>query len=146
MRTSLILATVLPSALGHFVLNYPNSLGFDDDNEGNGPCGGFDVTFGSNDTNVTVGSFAIASLTTHPQADWLFRATLSTAAPFNWTNILPVVSESGLGDFCLTGLTVPSDFAGQRGVIQVIQDAVDGSLYQVCSLSRDNIPLWLTFG
>lgn len=132
MRTSLLLAAVLPNALGHFLLNYPNSLGFDDDKEGTAPCGGFDITFGSNDTNVTVNGFAVATRTTHPQANWLFRATLSTAEPFNWTNILPVVSESGLGDFCLTDLKVPSDFAGQRGIIQITQAAVDGDLYQVC--------------
>lgn len=136
MRVSLALITFLPAALGHFILNYPNSLGFDDDQEGTGPCGGFPITFNANDTNVTVGNFAVASLSTHPQANWLFRATLSTQEPFNWTNILPIVSQSGLGNFCIPALSVPSNFVGQRGIIQVQQDAVDGVLYQVCSLAH----------
>ena len=132
MYKSIALLALLPSAFAHFVLNYPVSLGFDDDAEGTGPCGGFEITFNeTRDTNVSVGGFATTSKTTHPQANWLFRATLSTAEPFNWTNIVPVVQQYGLGDFCLQNLTVPESFAGQRGVIQVIQNAVDGNLYQV---------------
>lgn len=134
MRTTLLLAALLPSTFAHFVLNYPNSLGFDDDNEGESPCGGFGITFGSNDTNVTVGSFAVASTSTHPQANWLFRYTTSTEEPYNWTNILPVISQSGIGAFCLPNLNVPESLAGQQGVIQVTQSAADGALYQVSFL------------
>lgn len=148
---SLVTLTLLPTALSHFILNYPQPLGypnFNDDAEGNSPCGGQPITFASNDTNITVGGFQLSSRTTHPQANWLFRATLSTQAPFNWTNISPVISQSGLGDFCATNLTLPAEFAGKQGLIQVTQGAVDGDLYQVSfqSLSlllshqqRDNI-------
>lgn len=132
MHASLLLAALLPTTFAHFVLNYPTSLGFDDDRESIGPCGGYDIVFGANDTNVTVESFAIASRSTHPQANWLFRATLSTAEPFNWTNLLPVVQQSGLGDFCIPSFSAPSSFVGQRGVLQIVQSAVDGNLYQVC--------------
>lgn len=139
MLKSLALLALLPTAFAHFVLNYPVSLGFDDDNEGNGPCGGFPITFNaSRDSNVTVGGFATTSKTTHPQANWLFRVTTSTQEPYNWTNILPVVQQYGLGDFCLSNLTVPASYAGQRGVIQVIQSAADGNLYQVRNLNSTN--------
>lgn len=132
MYKALALLALLPSTFAHFVLNYPVSLGFDDDNEGTGPCGGFDVTFNATrDSNVTVGGFATTSRTTHPQADWQFRVTTSTSEPYNWTNIVPVVQQYGLGDFCLQNLTLPESYVGQRGVIQVIQSAVDGNLYQV---------------
>jgi len=119
----------------HFILQYPNSLGFDDDAEDEAPCGGLDVTFGANDSSVPVGGFTVAMLSTHPQAQWLFRATLSQQAPFNWTNILPIVEETGLGDFCIPTLTVPQDFAGQQGLIQVIQNAADGMLYQCAAVN-----------
>lgn len=49
----------------------------------------------------------------------------------NWTNILPVIEQTGLGDFCIQGLELPESFVGERGVIQVMQDATDGVLHQV---------------
>jgi len=139
MRSFLALLAIVPATLGHFLLNYPGTLGFDEDMEGTSPCGGFPITFGGNVTNVTVGSLAIALTSTHPQANWLFRATLNTQAPFNWTNLSPVISETGLGNFCLPTLSVPSSFAGQQGLIQVQQDAADGVLYQVCNCLHSRI-------
>lgn len=114
----------------HFILQYPQSLGFDDDSEGTAPCGGFDVSFNGSDNSVPVGGFPVSVLSTHPAADWLFRATLDQQAPFNWTNLLPVVSETGLGQFCLPNLVAPEGFAGNTGVVQVIQKGPDGVLYQ----------------
>ncbi|KAK5446732.1 hypothetical protein LTS15_009665 [Exophiala xenobiotica] len=122
-------------ASAHFILQYPRSLGFDDDTEGTGPCGGFDVSFNSSDDSVPVGGFPVSMLSTHPAADWLFRVTLDQKAPFNWTNLLPVVSETGLGQFCLPNLKAPSDFAGKSGVVQVIQHGPDGILYQCAPVS-----------
>lgn len=133
MRSQILqsLALLAVGAQAHFILNYPTSLGFDDDKEPTAPCGGFDVVFADNDTSVQVGGFAVALLSTHPSADWLYRATLSKTAPYNWTNLLPVVSETGLGHFCLPSLQAPDSYAGQQGLIQVIQDGPDGVLYQV---------------
>ncbi|GAM87550.1 hypothetical protein ANO11243_055770 [Dothideomycetidae sp. 11243] len=137
MRATSILAAGLVAALAraHFVLNYPASLGFDDDNEPNGPCGGEDIVFASNDTSVEVGGFSVALLTTHPAASFLYRATLSKQAPFNWTNLVPVVSEKGVGNFCLPQLNAPSSFAGQQGLIQVVVDGPDGILYQCAAVN-----------
>jgi hypothetical protein len=126
---SLSALTELTSA--HFLLNYPPTLGFDDDIEGTSPCGGFPVVFNSSDVQVPVDGFPIALRSTHPEADWLFRATVSQKEPFNWTNLLPVVHETGLGDFCIPNFKVPAEFAGQAGVLQIMQDAADGELYQV---------------
>lgn len=126
------LLAILPTTLGHFLLNYPDPLGtFDDDNEPNGPCGGYDLSFSGNVTNVSVSGFSVATRSTHPQGSWLFRYTTTITEPYNWTNILPVVSQSGIGDFCLPALTVPDSLVGQQAVIQVIDQAVDGNLYQV---------------
>jgi len=120
---------------GHFLLKYPPTIGFDDDNEGIGPCGGFDVVVNTTSAKLPVDGFPLQLLSTHPQADWLFRATTDTKAPFNWTNILPVVQETGLGAFCLPGLKIPSEFSGKPGVVQVMQDAVDGVLYQCAAVN-----------
>ncbi|KIW70577.1 hypothetical protein PV04_02833 [Phialophora macrospora] len=133
-RLALLSAWAL-SASAHFILQYPNSVGFSDDDEGTSPCGGFDVTFSSNDSSIPVGGFPVSLLSTHPAADFLFRATTDQQPPFNFTNLLPVVSETGVGQFCLPALVAPADFAGKPGVIQVIQDGPDGILYQCAAVN-----------
>lgn len=120
----------LSSVNAHFLLNYPTTVGFNDNNEDIAPCGGFDVSF-ANSTNFYVGGDSIALTSIHPAATWLFRATLDKTAAGNWTVLLPAVAQQGQGQFC-EHVAVPASFAGQQGVIQVIQDAIDGLLYQVC--------------
>ena len=115
----------------HFLLNYPPTLGFDEKTEGESPCGEADIKFADNDTTIPIGGFPVALQSTHPQAQWLYRATTDQEAPFNWTNIVPVVNQDGLGDFCLSALTLPDTFANNSGLIQVIQNAADGMLFQV---------------
>jgi hypothetical protein len=67
----------------------------------------------------------------HPQATWLFRATLDLTASGNWTSLLPAIQQTGLGAYCEQGVTVPASWAGSKGIIGVVQDAPDGILYQV---------------
>ena len=45
--------------------------------------------------------------------------------------MLPAVAETGLGSFCEQGLNVPESWMGSQGVLQVVQGASDGNLYQV---------------
>lgn len=131
---------ILTPISAHFLLNYPNSLGFDDEKEATGPCGGFDVTY-SNSSEFRVGGDAVALTSTHPESNWAFRATLDkTGNGNNWTDLLPVVAQAGLGGFCEPGLMVPEAWAGQQGVVQVIQAGHDGNLYQVRKCSEPTIP------
>lgn len=130
----LLLALLLPLVPAHFQLAYPPTVGFSDEDEGTGPCGGVDVTDASfsNATDFHVDGDAIALTSTHPHSEWLFRATLDrTAASDNFTNLLPTVSQTGLGAFCEPDLTVPAMWAGSMGVLQIQQVGSDGSLYQV---------------
>jgi hypothetical protein len=76
----------------------------------------------------------VAVQSTHPAAIWLIRATLDSTVSTNFTNLLPQISQDTLGLFCETGLVAPSAWAGKQGVIQVIQEAADGFLYQVCPI------------
>jgi len=66
-----------------------------------------------------------------PKAIWLFRATLDLTASGNWTTLLPAIAQTGLGDYCEQDVMVPVSWAGSKGVLQVVQDALDGILYQV---------------
>ncbi|KAI9767489.1 MAG: hypothetical protein M1839_004500 [Geoglossum umbratile] len=127
---SLIAFLFVHSSFGHFLLNYPKSLGFSDAQEDDSPCGGFQVSF-DNTTDFHVGGDSVYLTTLHPQSNFLFRGTLDQKASGNWMNLLPVIGEYGLGDFCEPSLSTPDSWAGAMGVLQVIQDAEDGVHYQV---------------
>lgn len=127
-----LVATFAAQSHAHFLLNYPPTIGFDDDLEATAPCGSFSVNFAKDKVvDWHVGGDALAMTSIHPQATWLFRATLDQTASGNWTDLLPAVRQTGLGNYCETGVTAPASFAGSKGVIQVVQDAPDGILYQV---------------
>jgi len=129
-QTLLTLATAATTS-AHFVLNWPPTAGFLDEEEVNGPCGGATVTVNSSSPEVQVGRFAAQIQSSHPTGNWQFRATLDTQEPYNWTN-LSMVQTEGAGIFCLNYLTAPEDFAGNAGILQVIDYSGDGTLYQVC--------------
>jgi hypothetical protein len=131
----LSLLTIISQSTAHFYLNSPPSIGFDDAVESTAPCGSFTVDFTKdNVTSFHIGGDSIAVTSIHPQAIWLFRASLDITASGNWTDLQPTIQQSGLGDYCQTGLVLPATWAGSKGVIQVVQDAPDGILYQVTLL------------
>lgn len=126
----------LGSVQAHFLLLSPAPVGtFDEDNEGTGPCGGYTPDFSTdNITDFAVGGDAIATQLGHPQAQWLYRITTDETASGNWTQIYPIVQQSGLKFFCVPTITVPESYVGQTAVLSVVADAPDGLLYQVCSV------------
>jgi hypothetical protein len=130
---SLILAVAYlsVSATAHWTLSYPATSGFDEDKEPNPPCGGFTPDF-TKSTDFHVGGDAIAIELLHPQATWLFRATLDQSGTNNWTQIFPIVQQSGFGKFCEPAITLPASYVGQKGVLGIVANAPDGLLYQVC--------------
>ncbi|KAK4083762.1 uncharacterized protein Triagg1_1424 [Trichoderma aggressivum f. europaeum] len=136
MRSSAVLPAILSLASlssAHFLLNYPTSIGFDDDKEGTSPCGGFtpDVSSGSKQlVDFHVGGDSLAMRSTHPQTSWLFRATLDGTGESGWQQIFPIVQQSGLGNFCEPQVVLPSSWAGKKGVVGVVADGPDGLLYQ----------------
>lgn len=138
---SVLLLLLVHTSHGHFTINYPTPLGSDSNNEGIGPCGGFKFSDAPSVSEFHVGGDAIALVTTHPQANILFRATLDTTASENWSQLWPIVGQYGLGAYCQASVTVPAGWAGSNGIIQVIEDAVDGTLYQVGCRSSTFLPV-----
>lgn len=115
-----------------FQLQWPTGAGFDDDKEPTAPCGGFTPDVNSNSPAVSVDQFAVSIYSSHPTGNWSFAASLSTDAnSYNLTPIVPLITTTGAGTFCLTGLYAPSSYAGKAGVLQVIDYSGDGTLYQV---------------
>ncbi|GIZ37046.1 hypothetical protein CKM354_000050900 [Cercospora kikuchii] len=121
-------AATLASA--HFELNWPPTAGFNDDEQPNAPCGGATVTVDDSAPEINVDRFAASIFSSHPAGSWSFFATTNTQEPYNFTEIVPVINSTGVGTFCLNYLRAPADFAGQSGVLQVIDSSVDGTLYQ----------------
>ena len=115
----------------HFILHYPPSAGFDDKLEIDSPCGSFTPMVNSSSPDVQVDRFAVMIQNVHPVGEWSFRATIDTTAPYNFTEIVPIVMSTGIGDFCLDSMKAPSDWAGKPGIIQVVDNSPDGILYQV---------------
>jgi hypothetical protein len=131
LTTQLAALVLAPLAAAHFNLDYPPSLGFDEDIEGTSPCGGFPIAFSDSDTQVQVDGFPVALVAGHPAAQVLIRGTLNQSAPFTWVDLLPVVAETGLNNFCIPDVVAPSSWAGKPGLVQVEYDGPDGPLFQV---------------
>lgn len=131
IATPIIALLQIPLAWAHFNLDYPTTIGFEDEKQRDGPCGGFTPNFSKDNlTDFHVNGDAIATLTTHKQGNWLYRITLDETASGNWTQIFPIVRQDGLGAYCQRAVTVPSRFVGQRGVLGVVSSTPDGLLFQ----------------
>lgn len=132
MVRSLLLTLAAASVTSaHFELSWPPAAEGNHDSQGTGPCGGAMVDVAEDSTEVQVDRFAVSVYTGHSAGSWYFRATTDTQEPYNWTTIVPVVETTGSGDFCLQDMRAPADFAGQGGILQVIDSSVHGSLYAV---------------
>ncbi|ERS98651.1 GPI anchored cell wall protein [Sporothrix schenckii 1099-18] len=131
----LLAASAVVSA--HFTLDYPPTIGFNDDKESIGPCGSFTPDFSKdNVTDFHVGGDNVAINLLHPQGTWLYRATLDqTATGNNWTQLHPETLQTGLGKFCQPAIAVPESWAGKKGVLGIVVDAPDGLLYQCASVN-----------
>ncbi|KAF3941998.1 hypothetical protein ABW19_dt0202373 [Dactylella cylindrospora] len=129
-----LLLSICGAASAHFILEVPASLGFDDENEDLGPCGGFDQTnrTGGVQTNWPKKGGPVGIVTTHDEAIWEFKASV---VPFTdrWVNLSDNVTQSaGVGSICFSNIPGPRNplWYGRKGVIQVIQHGHHGPLYQ----------------
>ncbi|KAH9906425.1 hypothetical protein F4778DRAFT_778820 [Xylariomycetidae sp. FL2044] len=122
------------TARSHFTVQFPPPIGeFKDEEEGTGPCGGYTPDLASLDaTDFHVDGDAIATFSSHPQTDWLFRITADNSASGNWTEIYDIVQQSGPGNYCTPAVTVPSEWVGKKAILNLVANGLDGMLYQ-CS-------------
>lgn len=119
----------------HFVLQVPLSLGFNDTNEIISPCDSFDPLDRSGGvTDWPVAGSSIVVLTTHLDVVWEFKAALlsdvAAGAPI-WRPITLQLSQQGVGTFCEPQIPGPLEWVGLDAVLQIVQHAPDGLLYQV---------------
>ncbi|KAK1777558.1 hypothetical protein QBC45DRAFT_330449 [Copromyces sp. CBS 386.78] len=141
MRSLSLLLSLATLTTAHFTINYPPSLegsSIDESKEPNAPCGAIVPSLSSTDSKYTVTDFHvdgdfISLHSGHPQYNWLFRASVQEVKEGNWTQLYPIVQQSGLGDLCSQKVTAPKGWVGKKGVVGVVGGSGDGTLFQ-CSV------------
>ncbi|KAK1546030.1 hypothetical protein CPAR01_03532 [Colletotrichum paranaense] len=123
------------TATAHFSMTLPKPLGDSDDNEATAPCGGYTASSSSAATDFYVEGDAIGMENGHPQTNWLFRATLDQTAASGWTQLFPIVMQTGLGNFCEPKVVAPGNWTGKRGVVSVVAHSPDGLLYTCAAVN-----------
>ncbi|KAJ6259159.1 hypothetical protein Dda_6057 [Drechslerella dactyloides] len=129
---SLLLLAFPLVAHAHFILRYPTPLGPSAANQETAPCGGYSFSESSPVTNFYVDGDAVAYSSSHPDVHVLYRVVEGNKADGNglkWDQAFPIINQFGSGDFCEPHVTVPKSYVGKQGILQVIQNAVDGMLY-----------------
>ncbi|KAI1422064.1 hypothetical protein F5Y12DRAFT_764875 [Xylaria sp. FL1777] len=138
MLQSIVTAALLLAASvhAHFTVQYPATVGaFNDDEEGQAPCGGYSPDITTIDTvDFHVGGDAIATKSTHPQTTWLYRITTEALSKNNWTQVYGIVQQSGPGEFCVNAVTLPAEYVGQKAILSIVGSGIDGVLYQCSAL------------
>lgn len=116
--------------LGHFILQDPRAIGTRDSDQAIAPCGGYDPTSRVDEVDWPVGGRALYVISTHLTSLWSFKAALLNSTD-DWVDLGPQVYQNGFGHICLPNIPGVEAWVGQEGVVQVIQDASHGILYQV---------------
>ncbi|KAJ5317669.1 hypothetical protein N7508_002177 [Penicillium antarcticum] len=131
-----ILALAAQLGQATFSLEYPTRTGFNINLLDSPPCGMFNPNFKTdNITNFHVnGDTIYVASFIETKGTWLFRATLDVTAARNWTSLRPVIYPNVMGPFCEPGVTVPSSWAGSKGVVGVVQHTGDTLNYQCAAV------------
>ncbi|RVD84251.1 uncharacterized protein DFL_006012 [Arthrobotrys flagrans] len=134
---SIILSLLTVSvANAHFTLRYPEPFGKSAAKQDQGPCGGYTLDSNTPVTQFHVDGDAVAYASSHPEVKVLFRIIEGNSpdGPNSYKGF-PIVEQYGSGDFCEPRVTAPKSLVGKQGIVQVVQNAVDGMLY-ACAYVR----------
>jgi nascent polypeptide-associated complex subunit beta len=136
LSTAILALSLLPVSLAHFQLTYPVSRGFDDNTAGNFPCGGFNNVQGQRTDYLMSGS-PLQLKMGHDQTHVAVYMAVGSdpGSAFN-TVLRQQFVVTGLGDFCMGEISIPSGMnisEGTNATIQVVSnaDGSGGGLYQV---------------
>ncbi|PVH97958.1 hypothetical protein DM02DRAFT_532140 [Periconia macrospinosa] len=134
-----------PPTTAHFTLDWPTARGFDDAQATSFPCGGFNnVKTPRTDFPLSGGPLQLNMH--HPRTRVAVYLALGNdpGSSFNYV-LLPQLTQTGLGDFCLGHVNLPSGVnvtAGTNATIQVVTNGdPDGGLYQCADVTFTNAAL-----
>jgi nascent polypeptide-associated complex subunit beta len=139
LSNTLAALSFLPFALAHFELKYPATRGFSEDSEGSFPCGGYnDVSSQRADFPMSGGPIQLNM--GHTQTNVAVYMAVGEKPGDGFSVVLrPQLQVTGLGDFCIGDIQIPSNLNisdGTPATIQVITNAHgEGGLYQVSIIS-----------
>jgi len=137
----LILGSVALSR-SHFILQIPESLGFDDDMEMMEPCGGFNATSRAVVTNWPVSGGVMSLLAAHDKSTFQIQAALLSNLN-QWVPLSHNVSLTGGGSFCEPHVAGIKDWVGKDAVLRVVMqaDEEEGTMYQCAAITfKDGNP------
>ncbi|KAK6531316.1 hypothetical protein TWF281_008128 [Arthrobotrys megalospora] len=137
LAKSILLSILTVSvANAHFTLRHPAPFGKSAANQDQGPCGGYTLSDSTPVTEFHVDGEAVAYSSSHPEVKVLFRIIEGNSpdGPNSFKGY-PIVEQFGAGDFCEPRVTAPKSLVGKQGIVQVVQNAVDGMLY-ACAYVR----------
>jgi len=122
--TSLLAIASLTSA--HFTLEFPKARGSGEDTLDQFPCGGFNTPSTERTPwPITGGQIALKMGHSQSNVEVLIAMGNNPGNAFN-TILRPTFLQTGLGDFCMQGLTLPSTFNVTDGVNATIQVITNG--------------------
>ncbi|KAI1769991.1 hypothetical protein F4818DRAFT_281303 [Hypoxylon cercidicola] len=132
-----VLMLLASSVHAHYTVQHPPTIQpFDDDAEGEGPCGGYTpVPAELKPTEFHVDGDTIATTLTHPEATWLYRITTDLTAGGNWSEVYPIFQQNGAGAYCNSMVTIPHDLIGQKAILGLVAKAPDGLLFQCSAIT-----------
>lgn len=130
LNAFLAAAMLAAPALAHFRIEVPNSMvGENQNRQTSGPCGGFTPSDDDEAVDFHVGGDAVAVADGHSRSDWLIRGTLQTDASGGWKQLYDIYQTRGQGRSCQPSVKAPEEWIGERGIISVVGQAEDGTLY-----------------
>ena len=123
----------LPLTSAHFLKVYPASRGFDDAKIATFPCGGFD-TVSKNRTlfPLSGGEISLEMADTSSNIEVLIGLGNNVGNGFNQV-IRQTFAQTGEGNFCMTGFSLPTNLNGMNATIQVVTSSDDSAGLYNCA-------------
>ncbi|EUC50472.1 hypothetical protein COCMIDRAFT_922 [Bipolaris oryzae ATCC 44560] len=139
LSNTFLALSLLPLTLAHFNFNFPRARGFDEDKEGNFPCGGYDQVSDQR-TDFPISGGPIQLVLGHPQTNVAVYMAVGDNPGSGFSIVLKQqLMVEGLGNFCLGSVSIPKDLnvtAGTKASIQVVTNAhSSGGLFQCADVT-----------
>ncbi|MCJ1368690.1 hypothetical protein MMC16_007835 [Acarospora aff. strigata] len=133
------LTALLPLVSAHFSLNYPSARAGAHDTQGDFPCGGQN-TVSPNRTLWPTKGGPIQLKMGHVKSAVQVYLGLGNDVGSNFNvTLVPIFQEQGLGEFCMSDVTMPSNLNivdGQNATIQVVTNGdPTGGLYNCADIT-----------
>lgn len=130
----LLLAQLSQLVSAHFVIQYPEPRGFNEEKQPQWPCGGLNnVSPARAEFPLSGGPIQIRSTHTQELLEVLVAVGNKPGTSFN-TVVVPTFMKMAPGQTCFGDVTLPSSLnvtEGTNATFQVISGADDGALYGV---------------